>query len=634
MFLRSDPSDLGVTGQLLARPYRGALSNTAQTNTTAGGTNIQITQTAGGTALSWFTFPVGAVTIAGSITVNVRGLESAGTVNAGPAIEIQHCNAAGSVLGTILATTAVTATEYTTSDGASNASFTPTSTAIANGDRIQIILFVTNAGGTMTVGTVTNSYSGQITGIIGDTYVTFTETLNELVPSGNIWVKQYALGATIGSNPGLATFAQSLTPGNYLVAIGVSDDSSGNNGFNSVYGGGVTTWTRQVFGSSNHDCELWMGQITSTASTTVAFNDVPVANETCVACIELEGVWTTSPVVSTNTTAATSASISGPTQTVAAGQIVIQGVFPAGGILTPYLPTSTGWTGMQSGGSSTTGPSGAQFCFLAWTQTTGSQTATWTQQSSTVYQTVGAVLNAAPTMPLAWVSPAVIIGESTPVAPVSGFGTSGAFTSGTVNVPAGAMIVVTNGMAFDASSVDSVVVTNSGTARTWTRLLAVNTGGAGEAETFVDYWWNSTGSTVSMTVTSTYANSMSFTKYCMQEIEVLTNIINPSITPPNVGATITTASVAEITTTPTAVGSLILFHVTSCTTSAAYSSYVAGTAVNTSPASTVYNSGQQFASAVMHQTASNATSGSPITMGAAAPTGSVSAGGAIEYFVV
>ena len=83
------------------------------------------------------------------------------------------------MLSTIVANTAVptTSSEYTTADTAKNASFTPTSTALAYGDRIKVTLFVKNQGTMATGYTATNSYDGPTAAAAGDTYVTFTENL-------------------------------------------------------------------------------------------------------------------------------------------------------------------------------------------------------------------------------------------------------------------------------------------------------------------------------------------------------------------------------------------------------------------------------------------------------------------------
>ena len=179
-FLRSLASTLGGAGQLTASQKRGGASTTAITTTTASGTNIPVTTSAGGQALTWFSEPMtAAVTISGSITVNIRGLESATTVNSGRGILIERTNTAGTVQSTIVAVTGVpsTITEFTTTDAANGAAtYTPTSTAMAIGERIKITLSIRNVG-TMAAGTATISYNGQASATTGDTYVTFTENI-------------------------------------------------------------------------------------------------------------------------------------------------------------------------------------------------------------------------------------------------------------------------------------------------------------------------------------------------------------------------------------------------------------------------------------------------------------------------
>lgn len=179
-FLRADASGLGGAGQRRLSQRRGRASATVITTTTAGGTNITVTATAGGQALSWFSEPItSAITISGTVTVNIRGLESANTVNAGRGILIERCNNAGTVLSTILADSLVpaTITEYTTADAANGAAtYTPTSTAMAVGERIRVTLKVRNVG-TMGAGTVTNSLDGPASAAAGDTWVRFNEDI-------------------------------------------------------------------------------------------------------------------------------------------------------------------------------------------------------------------------------------------------------------------------------------------------------------------------------------------------------------------------------------------------------------------------------------------------------------------------
>ncbi len=176
LFLRDAASDLGGAGQKALSLSRGASSTTAITTTTVSGTNIQVTQTAGGQALTWFSDKLPAQTLSGTVTVNIRGRESATTVNAGAGILIEKTNSTGTVQSTILAdaTIPTTITEYTTTDAAkTQASLAITTTTINQDDRIKITLKVRNVG-TMAAGTVTKTYDGPTASAAGDTYVTFS----------------------------------------------------------------------------------------------------------------------------------------------------------------------------------------------------------------------------------------------------------------------------------------------------------------------------------------------------------------------------------------------------------------------------------------------------------------------------
>lgn len=179
-FLRSGASGLGGAGQRRLSQRRGRTSATFVTTTVSSGTNITCTATAGGQALSWFSEPITeAVTISGTVTVNIRGLESANTVNSGRGILIERTNNAGTVQSTIVADSTVpaTITEYTTTDAANGAAtYTPTSTSMAIGERIKVTLKVRNVG-TMGAGSVTNSHDGPASGAAGDTWVRFNENI-------------------------------------------------------------------------------------------------------------------------------------------------------------------------------------------------------------------------------------------------------------------------------------------------------------------------------------------------------------------------------------------------------------------------------------------------------------------------
>lgn len=180
-FLRNAASDLGGAGQKALSTVRGAASTTAVTSTVASGTNIPVTQTGGGQALTWFSPPLSAQSISGTVDVNIRGLEAANTVNAGAGILIERTNNAGVVQSTILAdaTIPTTATEYGLTDAAlTQTALAITATTFAAGDRVKVTLKVRNFG-TMAANAsgVTNSYDGPTAAVAGDTYVTFSANI-------------------------------------------------------------------------------------------------------------------------------------------------------------------------------------------------------------------------------------------------------------------------------------------------------------------------------------------------------------------------------------------------------------------------------------------------------------------------
>lgn len=174
LFLRDLASTLGGAGQKAMLARRGRTAVTTTTNTVASGTNITITATAGGQVLSWFSEPVtDAVTISGTITLNIRCRESANTVNAGVALLIERANNAGTVQSTVSAR-AVIGAEAGTTEAARTGTRTPTSTAFSAGDRIKVTLSVINVG-TMAAGTFNTYHDGPAAAGSGDSYVTFTE---------------------------------------------------------------------------------------------------------------------------------------------------------------------------------------------------------------------------------------------------------------------------------------------------------------------------------------------------------------------------------------------------------------------------------------------------------------------------
>lgn len=166
---------------------RGAGAQTDVTNTAAGPTSgIQVTDTAGGTVVDWFTKPLAATTIGGRVTCNVWANESNAAANASVRVEIALVDfdgtnatvwASGTNSGEIPVTTSTAQGWVVSGDDLS----------VAPAQRLRIRLYVDDATqSTLVTGhTVTTNYAGTSGGATGDTYFTFSQTLTEYTePAG------------------------------------------------------------------------------------------------------------------------------------------------------------------------------------------------------------------------------------------------------------------------------------------------------------------------------------------------------------------------------------------------------------------------------------------------------------------
>ena len=175
---------------------RGAGVQTDVTNTATGPTApIQVTDTAGGTVVDWFTRPLTAFTLGGAVRCNVRGLQSATTANTSFRCEIAVV--AGDGTGATVWATGESPVELGATEAARSFLVSGDDVAVSGGQRLRVRLYIDDYGeGQMASGqTVTLFYAGAAAAT-GDTYLTFTQTLTEfssgpdVVPRGRI--PQYA----------------------------------------------------------------------------------------------------------------------------------------------------------------------------------------------------------------------------------------------------------------------------------------------------------------------------------------------------------------------------------------------------------------------------------------------------------
>ena len=182
-----------------ANSTQGSAKVTAVTNTIAGAVSSQyfpsgtaghiVTKTAGGARTLWITDPLASgVTISGTITPNLWGLESAAQCNCGARYEVLRWNAlTGGIASSLGISSDGGLSEWGTSAAARTApTLAPVSTAFNAGDRIVIVIYNDDGSG-VTEGNNRNwtlDYDAG-TGVDGDTYLSFTERLSFSADSNN-----------------------------------------------------------------------------------------------------------------------------------------------------------------------------------------------------------------------------------------------------------------------------------------------------------------------------------------------------------------------------------------------------------------------------------------------------------------
>lgn len=147
---------------------------------------IQATDTDGGTAISWFTKALQAVTLSDLVEVNIRGSEEIATTNASIGCEIAVVAGDGTSPTVwakgLICRTAANSAELATTETVYNGYLSGDDLAITAGQRIRIRLFFDDAGQNVVMialSTATTYISGTSGGASGDAYLKFTQTLAE-----------------------------------------------------------------------------------------------------------------------------------------------------------------------------------------------------------------------------------------------------------------------------------------------------------------------------------------------------------------------------------------------------------------------------------------------------------------------
>jgi hypothetical protein len=151
-------------------------------------TGYIVTQSATVVKRIWFSAPLSSgVTISGTITPNLWGYEYAATTNAAARYEVLRWSVARGGIVSSLGISAETMTEWGTTSAVRTApALVPTSTAFVTGDRIVIVIYNDDGNGVTEVSGdyMYIRYDGA-TGVDGDTYLSFTETISFSADSNN-----------------------------------------------------------------------------------------------------------------------------------------------------------------------------------------------------------------------------------------------------------------------------------------------------------------------------------------------------------------------------------------------------------------------------------------------------------------
>lgn len=185
-FLTNDQSEINAIGfiEKVAQatiPSSGGLQTIA--TATAAGPTAGVQINGGGNSWYWLSPPLQALTISGTITLNLWMSESGATANVGPDVKIERTDLSGVVISQIARSEFGTELP-TPTRAAQNWTVAATTTTLAHKDRIKITIFGNDAGGNMAASaTFDLGYNGATGAADGDSYVQFAETVIPILPT-------------------------------------------------------------------------------------------------------------------------------------------------------------------------------------------------------------------------------------------------------------------------------------------------------------------------------------------------------------------------------------------------------------------------------------------------------------------
>lgn len=188
LYLRNTTVEsLGITGYYDLSTTAGASIDTCVTNTTAGGTNIQLTKTAGGTAAAWMSRAIGIGFTLTTTDISLWQMESHNQANSGGRYRLYKYDGTTGVETELLGGPFNDGVEMSTSYREDTWTGNPTDTAFVRGDRLVLKVYITNIGtmGGSRTCTMGFNAAGAAT---GDSWLNINETITFL---NRVFVSHY-----------------------------------------------------------------------------------------------------------------------------------------------------------------------------------------------------------------------------------------------------------------------------------------------------------------------------------------------------------------------------------------------------------------------------------------------------------
>jgi hypothetical protein len=179
-FLITDLADVSTADtDLAASLVRGVSTFASDSTATVTGPTAGVPILYSGVTARWWTKPLNAVTISGTVTMNMWMSENGMNANVGAQVIVDWFDNAGTTNKGVVLNSERGVEVAVAPRAVNNWTGSPTSRALVAGDRLRITVLGNDVGTMATAFTFDLGFSGPTGAADGDSFVTFTETITE-----------------------------------------------------------------------------------------------------------------------------------------------------------------------------------------------------------------------------------------------------------------------------------------------------------------------------------------------------------------------------------------------------------------------------------------------------------------------